>query len=109
MIGRSTTCNARPTVSTCAAMSRVDVIEYTILPSGRLRPRLSPAPRQTANNTFLTAKDAAELLNVSLISLGRWRIEGSGPPFCKFGRVVRYERSTRLDWARSRARASTSE
>ena len=84
-------------------------LHYVITPAGRLRPLLSPAPRQATNNTFLTAKDAAELLNVSLVSLGRWRTEGSGPPFCKFGRAVRYERAALLDWARSRARGSTSE
>ena len=83
-------------------------VQYTILPSGRIRPHLRPLPRATAN-IFLTAKEAADLLNVSPVTLARWRLEGSGPPFCKFGRTVRYERAALLNWARSRARRSTSE
>jgi excisionase family DNA binding protein len=82
--------------------------QYTILPSGRLRAHLSPIPRATAN-IFLTANEAADLLNISRVTLARWRLEGSGPPFCKFGRTVRYERAALLSWARSRARRSTSE
>jgi Helix-turn-helix domain len=85
-------------------------VSYTVLPSGRLRYCLSPAlPEGGGAGIFLTAAQAADLLNISKVSLARWRIKGSGPPFSKFGRAVRYERSTLFDWARSRARGSTSE
>jgi hypothetical protein len=88
----------------------IEFSNYTILRSGRIRPRLTRAlPGAGGAGIFLTAAQAADLLNISEVSLGRWRIEGSGPPFSKFGRAVRYERVALLDWARSRSRRSTSE
>jgi predicted DNA-binding transcriptional regulator AlpA len=89
-------------------------IQLITLPSGRLRPRLvkdrdGSRDQFTGSATFLSVKQTAGLLGISSVTLARWRIEGSGPPFCKFGRAVRYERAELLAWARSRARTSTSE
>jgi excisionase family DNA binding protein len=58
---------------------------------------------------FLTVKEAADLLRVSEITLSRWRLEGCGPPFRKFGRRVLYARCDVLAWADARQRWSTSE
>lgn len=90
--------------------------QYVTLPSGRLRPFLAAANRVATRSKspasgamFLSPTQAAGLLGISLVTLGRWRIEGSGPQFCKFGRVVRYDRDELSAWARSRTRRSTSE
>jgi excisionase family DNA binding protein len=74
----------------------------------RPRPRLQPAQHSTPT-VFLTVSEAAALLRLSEITLGRWRIEGSGPPFRKFGRRVLYEHSDLIAWTELRKRVSTSE
>jgi len=48
-------------------------------------------------------------LRLSEVTLGRWRLEGGGPRYCKFGRQVVYERSELLAWADARRRQNTSE
>ena len=69
----------------------------------RSRPRLQPAQHSTPT-VFLTVSEAAALLRLSEITLGRWRIEGSGPPFRKFGRRVVYEHSDLIAWTELRKR-----
>ena len=39
---------------------------------------------------FLTEKDVAKQISVSLASLRRWRLLNSGPRFVKVGTLVRY-------------------
>ena len=58
---------------------------------------------------FLNVAEAAALLRVSAVTLGRWRITGCGPPYRKFGRRVAYERSDLIAWADAQRRSSTSE
>ena len=58
---------------------------------------------------FLTQAEAAEFLRVSPRSLERWRLEGSGPAYRKFGRRVVYGRMDLETWAESRVFTSTSE
>lgn len=41
-------------------------------------------------NQFLTAKEAAERLRNSVVTLARWRTKGEGPPFHKVGGKVLY-------------------
>jgi hypothetical protein len=41
--------------------------------------------------------------------LGRWRIEGKGPTFHRFGRRVVYGRQDLGTWAEAQRRQSTSE
>jgi hypothetical protein len=60
-------------------------------------------------SVFLTAREAAELLRVSPITLGRWRIVGCGPSFRKFGRRVVYAHNDLLAWAQEQLRSSTSD
>ena len=58
---------------------------------------------------FLTTSEAGSFLRISPITLGRWRIEGYGPPYRKFGRRVVYARDDLLAWANQQARSSTSD
>jgi hypothetical protein len=54
---------------------------------------------------------AALMLGVTTQTLGQWRIRGGGPPYislgAKRGRVL-YNRQDLVEWARSKARTSTS-
>jgi Helix-turn-helix domain len=67
-------------------------------------PRLRDTPA-----VFLTVAEATTFLRISAVTLGRWRMEGRGPPFRKFGRRVVYERADLSAWAEAQRRASTSE
>jgi hypothetical protein len=58
---------------------------------------------------FFTVVEAATFLRISAVTLGRWRIEGRGPPFRKFGRRVVYACDDLLAWAREQSRSSTSD
>jgi Helix-turn-helix domain len=58
---------------------------------------------------FLTAPETANVLRISPVTLGRWRIEGKGPPFRKFGRRVLYATSDLIAWGEAQKRVSTSE
>ena len=58
---------------------------------------------------FLTTTEAGNFLRISPITLGRWRLEGYGPPFRKFGRRVVYARDDLLAWANQQARSNTSD
>ena len=51
---------------------------------------------------------AAAHLGVSPRTLERWRIEGYGPPFYKFGKRTLYSESDLADWAAAQRRACTS-
>jgi excisionase family DNA binding protein len=42
---------------------------------------------------LMDTKQAAKYLNLKRNTLEVWRVQGSGPPFCKFGRSVRYRRT----------------
>jgi excisionase family DNA binding protein len=78
----------------------------------RLRLKKSNAAAATAPNAqamFLTVAEAAALLRVSTVTLCRWRIEGHGPTFRKFGRRVVYAREELDAWASNQRRCSTSE
>jgi hypothetical protein len=58
---------------------------------------------------FYNTKQTAAFLSISPVTLSRWRIEGLGPPFRKFGRRVLYAREELVDWADSQRRTSTSQ
>ena len=59
-------------------------------------------------NTFYNQPEAAELLRLSERTLERWRVEGIGPPFRRFGRRVVYAKTDLESWADSRLFTSTS-
>ena len=65
--------------------------------------------RQGDPPVFLNPKKTAEVLDMSTVTLARWRIEGKGPPFLKFSRSVRYAHADVMKWAMAQRRSSTSE
>jgi hypothetical protein len=52
---------------------------------------------------------AARVLKLSRSYLNKARVTGSGPPYVKFGRAVRYHIPSLLAWAAAQTRRSTSE
>ena len=48
--------------------------------------------------TFLTEKDVAKQISVSLASLRRWRLVQRGPRFIKVGALVRYRPEDLEQW-----------
>jgi excisionase family DNA binding protein len=47
---------------------------------------------------FLTEKDVAKQINVSLATLRRWRLERRGPQSVKVGALVRYRPEDLEQW-----------
>jgi hypothetical protein len=41
---------------------------------------------------------AAEIFDVTVSALRKWRIRGEGPPYVKVGRLVRYSRRDLARW-----------
>jgi predicted DNA-binding transcriptional regulator AlpA len=111
-------------------VSRLPGVEYRVQENEKLlaslRNRVSdPAPPKPAKQKMdipvfgdmsshpkeiLTTKEAAALLGCSTQYLEIARVRGDGPPFAKIGsRLIRYKRSTLLDWATKREFKSTSD
>ena len=59
--------------------------------------------------TLYTAKQAAEMLCLSDLTLRKWRWEGQGPRFVKMGRKVLYREIDLYDFVESQLRVSTSD
>jgi hypothetical protein len=47
---------------------------------------------------LLTEQEVSKRLNVSVASLGRWRLEKRGPVFLKVGSLVRYRPEDLESW-----------
>ena len=73
------------------------------------RPKPSNEQRSESDQRLLTAKDAADHLQLSPSWLAKARMRGDGPPYVKLGRSVRYGESALAKWTRTRTRNSTSE
>jgi excisionase family DNA binding protein len=58
---------------------------------------------------LLDQREAARILGVSVRTLERHRISGTGPQFCRIGRLVRYRERDLDDWVSRSLRTSTSE
>jgi predicted DNA-binding transcriptional regulator AlpA len=58
---------------------------------------------------LLDQRAAAEILGISVRTLERHRISGTGPRFCRLGRLVRYRECDLDDWVSRSLRTSTSE
>ena len=64
-----------------------------------------------ANDTprrFLTTAQASSHLSISRRTLERWRLDGGGPPYRKFGQLVRYSVEDLDSWTSTARRTSTS-
>ena len=57
---------------------------------------------------FLTEKDVAEQIKVSLASLRRWRLLQRGPRFIKVGALVRYRAEDLEQWLETLPAGGTS-
>lgn len=53
--------------------------------------------------------ETAKILSVSVRTLERWRLEGTGPVYRKFGKRVLYAHADLIEWADQRRRTSTSD
>jgi predicted DNA-binding transcriptional regulator AlpA len=60
-------------------------------------------------DSLLNQKQAARLLGLSVRTLERHRVAGTGPRWARLGRLVRYRQSDLTAWVESNLRASTSE
>ena len=58
---------------------------------------------------LLTQQRLSDLIDVSERSLERWRVEGTGPVFCRAGRKILYRLEDVNDWLAASRRRSTSE
>jgi len=58
---------------------------------------------------LLTQREAAALLCLSERTLERFRVVGTGPPFIRAGRLVRYREDDLESWIASRVVSSTSQ
>jgi len=65
--------------------------------------------RLDAGDAFMDQRATADLLGLSVRTLERFRLTGSGPAFRKFGRRVMYAHSDVMAWADSQRRTSTSD
>jgi hypothetical protein len=57
---------------------------------------------------FLPPKQAAFVLKLSVRTLEKWRTQGIGPQFHKFGNRIRYSESDLAAWVSRTAQNSTS-
>jgi hypothetical protein len=69
---------------------------------------MSSTSNGDAPPTFLDTREAAAFLRVSQVTLARWRIEGKGPPYRKFGRRVLCARPDLINWSERQLHQSTS-
>jgi len=65
---------------------------------------------QPAGNdpNWLTPKQAAQLMNLSVSWLAKRRLAGDGPPYVKLGGAVRYAETSLQQWMKGQQRISTS-
>lgn len=60
---------------------------------GQMTMTLPPPPfiaQDAPANNYLTPAEMAALMKVSIRTLARWRNEGNGPAWVKYGGVIRY-------------------
>jgi excisionase family DNA binding protein len=58
---------------------------------------------------LLSQKEAARKLGLSTRTLERHRVSGTGPRFCRLGRLIRYRQSDIEAWVARSLRMSTAE
>jgi excisionase family DNA binding protein len=67
-----------------------------------------PSPVSTLLNSslFLSEKEAADYLRVSLSTVRRWRRNKTGPAHFRFGGVLRYNRATLVEFIAANTEAA---
>jgi hypothetical protein len=58
---------------------------------------------------LLDQKQAAHFLRLSVRTLERHRLAGTGPPYARLGRVIRYRQQDLADFVERNLRTSTAE
>jgi predicted DNA-binding transcriptional regulator AlpA len=48
--------------------------------------------------TLLTSAQAAKFLSVAPKTIANWRTRKQGPPYCRIGRLARYQMSALMKW-----------
>ena len=66
-------------------------------------------PEVLAKQSYLTEREVAIRLSVSVKWLQKMRLSGGGIPFCKFGAAVRYPLDHILQFEEQSLRTSTSD
>jgi predicted DNA-binding transcriptional regulator AlpA len=64
--------------------------------------------RQVTTPNWLTPKQAARHMNLSVSWLAKRRLAGDGPPYVKLGGAVRYAEASLQQWMKAQQRTSTS-
>jgi hypothetical protein len=80
-------------------------------PVNAIRPTSDKRAAKTGTDfgEMFTPKEASQFLRLSVSFLAKARMHGTGPPFVKAGRSVRYTGTGLRHYAKSRERWSTSE
>jgi predicted DNA-binding transcriptional regulator AlpA len=60
-------------------------------------------------DSLLDQKRAARFLGLSVRTLERHRVAGTGPRFARLGRLIRYRENDLKEWVDRNSRSSTSE
>ena len=55
--------------------------------------------RPTADDDYLSTREVADMLQISMQTLMRWRTQKNGPRYHKFGNRVRYRLRDVKGWA----------
>ena len=56
--------------------------------------------RPLTNDDFLSTRETADMLQVSMRTLARWRAQGNGPDYRRFGRRVLYRLRDVKEWTK---------
>ena len=54
---------------------------------------------------WVDERELAQLVGIKPNTLQKWRLRGAGPPFCRFGKAIRYRLDKVLAWAEHRGAA----
>jgi len=75
----------------------------------RMSSKVEKMAQSTSASAFLSAKQAARLLDLHPNTLCKWRISGAGPRYVKAGRTVKYRLSDIEIWLGNRTFSHTAE
>jgi hypothetical protein len=67
----------------------------------RQRKRRAPKLKRKHIPGYTPEAETADALNVSVRTLRKWRQEGLGPSYVKFGRQIHYSREGRALWLKA--------
>lgn len=98
---------ATPTLLICVLERRPAIPDDT-QEAEMNQPQTEPEPSNAALlSGWITRKDLADVLSITVDTLGRWEARRVGPPCVRAGRMVLYRRRAVQDWlaAQERPRA----